>query len=431
MENIRNRIGIGKFLFTARLKIHVFFHYLKTTARGEIPPKALILLLRRLLFFLSKLRHNKAVAIGKNTRLDLYVPGFPSRAFYTACDKFGTFGAKLPNTTVLVSLTSACRYACVHCYQRNDRGKDLPVEKLLPVVRRLQDMGVAFFNIEGGEPFLVYDKLRAVCGAIDERSEIWINSTGDGMTFGRCSELKQNGVTAVMFSLHSAVPEVLERFMGFPGSWRILMKGIDACHKAGLAVAFNICLKAEAFYDGRFEAVIEKTKELGAAIVQLIKPKPAGAWLSGGAGDFTSEDLSRVKTLVKEYNNKRRYAGYPAISAQVMEEDPGMFGCTAGGTDRFYINAKGDVQPCEFLNISFGNIGTEDFDAIYHRMRAVFRTPGECWLCEKYAGEISRLMKQNNLRSLPLDAGLSKELYAAWDRGNPTGLYRVIEEELR
>ncbi len=49
-----------------------------------------------------------------------------------------------------------------------------------------------------------------------------------------------------------------------------------------------------------------------------------------------------------------------------------MFVCTAGGTDRFYINAKGDVQTYEFLNFLFGNIGEEDFLTIYNRMRDHF-----------------------------------------------------------
>jgi MoaA/NifB/PqqE/SkfB family radical SAM enzyme len=431
MEMITNCTGIRKTFFKLMMKVHVFFHYLKEVLESTLSFKRFILLLRRLLYFLSKLDHNKFVRIGKNTRLDLYVPGFPSKGFYTACNKFRVFDEKLPDTTVLISLTSACRYRCVHCYQRNDKGKDLPTDSLIPVLKRLQDMGVAFFNIEGGEPFLVYDKLKHVCGAIDGRSEIWVNSTGDGMTGMRCREMKDLGMTAVMFSLHSIIPDELERFMNFKGAWEILMKGIDACHSADIPVSFNICLQAKAFYDGTFQSIMKKTKELGAAIIQVIKPKPAGAWLEQGAGFFTREDIQQVKSLVNMYNNEREYRDYPSISAQVLEEDPAMFGCTAGGTDRFYINAKGDIQPCEFLNISFGNIGREDFDSIYRRMRRVFDTPRDCWLCERYARDVAKLMKKHSLHSLPLDETLSKKIYEHWDRGNHTGLYRVIENKIK
>jgi len=101
-----------------------------------------------------------------------------------------------------------------------------------------------------------------------------------------------------------------------------------------------------------------------------------------GASHFGPEDFQQVANLVMQYNHDPRFEDFPAISAQVLEEDRSRFGCTAGGVDRFYINAKGDVQACEFLNLSFGNILEEEFDSIYRRMRAQFTPPGETWLCE-------------------------------------------------
>lgn len=140
------------------------------------------------------------------------------------------------------------------------------------------------------------------------------------------------------------------------------------------------------------------------------------------------EDLGQVKKLVNMYNLDDRFQDYPAISAQVMEEDKEQFGCTAGGTDRFYINAKGDLQPCEFLNISFGNIGSDDFEKIYQKMRRTFETPGNYWLCERYAEKILELFEEHNLKTLPLSCDLSKNIYGVWNRGDHTELYKKIEE---
>lgn len=274
---------------------------------------------------------------------------------------------------------------------------------------------------------MVYERLKQVCVAIDNRSEIWVNSTGDGITLERLQELTGLNVTAIMFSLHAYEPEKLNSFMGSPYAWETMAKAIDLCHQAGIAVAFNICLQKEAFYNGTFEKVMEKAKEFKAAIIQLIKPKPAGGWLETGAGVFNEEDIQHIKELVNKYNHNTQYQDYPSISAQVIEEDKDVFGCTAGGTDRFYLNAKGDVQPCEFLNISFGNIQDEDFEVIYQRMRAQFAEPGECWLCEKYSGKISQLFREHNLPSLPLDPELSKTVYQTWDRGNKTELYQKLK----
>ncbi|KUO73348.1 MAG: radical SAM protein [Clostridia bacterium BRH_c25] len=427
MDDVKNVMGFSKVIFILKVKVWVFFHYLPMLLKGKLSLPGFVRLLKRLLFFLAKMRHNKFVSLGSNTRVDLYCPGFPSKAFYTACDKFAVFGRKLPCTTVLLSVTSGCIFKCEHCYQKYDTGKDMDIEVLVSTVKKLQDMGIAFFNIEGGEPFLVYERLKKVCQAIDDRSEIWINSTGYGITPERLAELKEQNLSAVMFSLHHSVPEELNKFMGDKKAWHYMSKAVEMCHEAGIAVAFNTCLQREDLYNGRFEQIMEKAKEFKAAIIQLIKPKPAGGWLEDGASAFSGEDIEQLKRLVESYNRDSRYKDYPSISAQAIEESKEQFGCTAGGTDRFYINAKGDVQPCEFLNISFGNIGRADFEVIYEKMRSCFEIPGECWLCEKYSKDILKQYKESKQDSLPLSEALSEEVYSNWDRGNRTELYEKLD----
>jgi MoaA/NifB/PqqE/SkfB family radical SAM enzyme len=427
MLKVKNITGFRKFIFNQQTKLGVFFHFLPWLLKRRISLSRFVFFLKRLLYFLSKMQHNKFVKIGENTRIDLYCPGFPSEAFYTAAKKFIAFGEKLPCTTVLISITSACKYNCSYCYQKHDKGKDMDIDILVNTVKKLQDMGIAFFNIEGGDPFLVYDRLKKLCKVIDSRSEIWINSTGYGITIERLSELKKHNVTAIMFSLHSSQPEEFNSFLGDEKAWETMSDAVRRCHDVGIPVAFNSCLKKEDFYNGNFEKVMDRAKEFGASIIQLIKPKPSGGWLEKGVECFSEKDMERLKHLVNKYNLEKEYREYPSISAQAIEEDKSLFGCTAGGTDRFYINAKGDVQPCEFLNISFGNICNESFEPIYKRMRSCFEIPGNCWLCEKYSKDVLKLYKENNLSSLPLDPCISKKVYENWDRGEDTELYKKLE----
>jgi len=427
---VKNIIGFKRSLVIFKIKLWVLFSYLPEIFKGKISIGRYLSFLRRMLYFLSRLDHNKFFRIDKTLRLGLYIPRFPSRAFFTACSKFMTFDEKLPCTTVLISVTSACRFNCQHCYQKKDVGKDIDIEVMINVTKKLQASGVSFFNIEGGEPFLVYDRLKKLCAAIDQGAEIWINSTGDGMTLKRLKELKTLGLTSIMFSLHSANSSKVNAFMQSPKAWDILTEGIRLCHQADILVSFNSCLNRESFYNGDFQALMNKTKEFHAGLIQIIKPKPSGGWLESGVEDFSKGDLEQVKQLVCQYNHDRRYKDYPSISAQILEEDPSVFGCTAGGTERFYLNAKGDVQPCEFLNISFGNIGQEDFTGIYKRMRDCFKIPGECWLCEKYSSNILKIMQEKSLKILPLDKKLSEAVYSHWDRGKATEIYKKIENDL-
>ncbi len=427
MKKVKYLTGFRKKGYENYIKIYVFIHFFLQMISGKFPSKNFIRFLKRLLFFLSKMKDNKYVKSGKYTKLNLYVPAFPSKAFFKACRKVIVSDEKMPCITVLLSITSACRYRCDHCYQKKDRGKDVDINLLCDVTKKLDKMGVSFFNIEGGEPFLVYDRLKKVCESI-ETGEIWINSTGDRMTPERLEELKSLGVKGIMFSLHSYIPAAINAFFKRDDAWDVLVKGIEMTHKAGLEVAVNTCILRKHYYDGTFDAILDKAKDLGVSIMQLIKPKPSGGWLNEDLDKFSREDLEYIENKVKEYNNKSEYREYPFIAAQISEEKHDMFGCTAGGTDRFYINAKGDVQPCEFLNISYGNIEDEKFEDIYDRMRKTFETPGDNWICETCSSSVSNLVAANDIKVLPLCREDSEKIIQKWDRGNIPDFYKKVKE---
>ena len=430
MLNIQTVTGMDRFFFNIRLNTITLAHYFKKVLKGEVSFKRVLLSLQRSACVHKIIQKNKFIRFGSKTRVHLYTPAIPSQAYFTVCDKFLEFGRKLPCQVMICSITAACKFKCEHCYQRMDKGKDVDIEKLIRAAQYLQDQGVPYFIIEGGEPFLAYDKMIRLCDAIDERSEIWVFSTGFGMAVEKIRELKQKNVVTITFSLHSHDPEVHNRFMNSDIGWQTMENGIDICHRADMPIAFNICLGKQAYYDGQFEKIIEKAKEYRPVAIQLIHPKPAGAWLGSGSDHFSEADVQQVKSLVETYNTHRDYAAYPPIFAQVVMEDKAQFGCTAGGTERVYINSTGDVQPCEFLNLSFGNIETEDFGEIYEKMRTHFEVPGERWLCQDYSPEIYRIYKENNLTTLPLDYTLSSQLYNTWDRGGATPLYTRLEKEL-
>lgn len=426
---IKNYRGLYKEFIILKIKLYTLVYFTWRLLTGRVKARYYFRVLKRLLFFLSSMKHNKYTRVGKLVKINLYVPGFPSRAFFTACKKMLEFEHKLPCITALISVTSTCRYKCPHCYQRYDKGKDMNIEILVDAVKKMQDKGIAFFNVEGGEPFLVFDRLKRVCDTIDSRSEILINSTGDGMTYENLLELKANkNLLGIMFSLHTYDPNTLNSFMGVDKAWENLEKGVDLCHRVGIPVTFNSCVLKNDFYNGTFERIMDASRNFGGTILQLIKPKPAGGWLEPGIDNFSKNDYDFIMEKVDKYNLDKVYHNYTFISAMIREESESLFGCTAGATDRFYINAKGDLQPCEFLNISFGNIQTDDFDKIYSRMRSVFERPASCLLCEKYAKKVLQIKEKNELKFLPLPPELSIEIYDNWERGEVPDFYNKLEK---
>lgn len=414
--------GFRKWALYARICLHVFLRMSLRRLRGELSWRQWASALRGAILLLSTVSRNKAVRLGDVYKLQLYFPAYPGAAFWEALEKF--VRPDPGPLTVVFSMTKACGYKCPHCYQRNDAGADLDAGLLKDVARQMQEMGVAMFDIEGGEPLLRFDRLVDLLSAFDGKRELWVNTTGHTLTPERARAMKAAGVFGVMISLHTPDPFDYEAFTGFKDSFAIARDAARMFNEAGITVALNSCPTGELMDRGGVERIMDLAKEWGCSYVQVIHGKSAGAWL--GRQDEMIRAREKIRLLERlhlRYNAPNRFAAHPSASVQVYEESPRHFGCTAGGIDRFYLNANGEVQPCEFLNVSFGNVNEEPFRRIFLRMRAYFRKPGVRWLCATEAGSIHEALRANGIPTTPLPWRHTRELIRKWDVGPHTGLY--------
>lgn len=417
-------VGAGKAAVYLRIAFAIPFRYARRPGALR-DPAGFVRFLVRALRLLLVFRHNKIVRTLRGFKLHLYLPAYPSPAFFHALD------AKLRRappgpTTVVFSMTRACEYRCRHCYQRRDGGPDVDEERLIRTARAVRDAGVAFFNIEGGEPLLRFDRLLRLVRALDERCEIWVNTTGARADPGRLEALKDAGVFGLIVSIHSPDPSLHDGVTGVPGSFDTAVDALRRWRALGGATAINSVLAEDELRRGALDDLMRLARALACDYVQLIHPKPAGDWM--GRTDGMQTDAALLEFVRREH---RRYNGRgrpddAALAAQVFEESADVLGCTAGGVDRFYVNAEGEVQPCEFLNLSFGNVNAEPFETIFARMRSYFRVPGTHWLCCTQAAEIHRQFREHGLKKTPLPPALSQALAARWDPGPPTGIYQRL-----
>lgn len=416
--------GVHKILIYIRIIIHIPVHYLLRPEYFSSPANY-IRFLHRAFILLMAFRHNKIVRVLNGYKLHLYLPAYPSRAFFYAIESKLLKTPPAP-TSVVFSMTKACRYKCKHCYQHNDRGKDLDDELLVKTALEVRDTGVSMFDIEGGEPFLRFDRLLKLVQALDDRSEVWVNSTGSGIEPGMLEKLIECGLFGMMVSIHSPDPEIHDQFTGIPGSFQTAYNTLKTCRRKGITAAFNTVLSEEEVKSGGIAEIMELARELDCDYVQLIHPKPAGTWLGRKEGMQT--DPGVIQTVCREHlqYNSRRKQNYPALAAQVFEESGNFFGCTSGAVDRFYVGAGGEVQPCEFLNISFGNVKDDPFNTIYKRMRSYFKEPCQDWLCCTQAESINDIFIGLNSRQTPLKWEETKKLVNNWYRGRPTPLYKKL-----
>lgn len=417
----KNRNGscgfLEKIFIYAKIGLHVCFKYRKHFS---------FRFLYNAIILLFSFWHNRLVKLANNTyKLHLYIPAYPTLAFFKSIEN------KLINKppkpiTIVYSVTKACTFKCSHCYQRKDKGADLKLDLMLKTVKDISDCGVTYLNIEGGDAFLRFDELCAILDSLDESMEVWINTTGANVTKEKLQILKDKGCCGLMVSIHSDDPKKHDDFVGVNGAYDLAVNTLTWANEVGLGTTINTVLESDKIEDGSFHRVMELAKKLNCNFVQLIHPKRAGLWLNNE--DLSKRDEVTIDYVLKAhklYNSLFKF-DYPALMAQVEEEQSNKFGCTAGGIERFYIGASGEVQPCEFLNISFGNVKEEEFDVIFKRMREYFKVPCEKWLCTTQAQYINELIAKHKLTQTPVPYEYTKELLEKWNRGKPTKLWEKM-----
>lgn len=424
MRRQRYLAGLRKAMLYARIIVHIPCRYLLRPAHFSSPVDY-FRFLRRALQLLLIFRHNKIVRVFNGYKLHLYLPAYPSRAFFYAIESKLLRQAPGP-TTVVFSMCKACGYQCKHCYQHYDKGRDLDEATMLATAREVSDAGVAMFDIEGGEPLLRFERLLNLLKTLDSRSEIWLNTTGAGMKAGMLENLKENGLFGLMVSIHSPDPAIHDELTGVPGSLKTAIDTLTAARSLGLVAAFNTVLSENELKSDGIDRIMELGRKLDCDFVQLIHPKPAGVWL--GRTEEMQTDHASIETAREQHlrYNSRAGKDYPALAAQVFEEAPCILGCTAGGIDRFYVGASGEVQPCEFLNISFGNVKEEPFPKIFARMRSFFSEPCTDWLCCTQADKLGEIFAKRESTDTPLPWKETRKLVENWDRGAATPIYKKL-----
>ena len=129
-------------------------------------------------------------------------------------------------------------------------------------------------------------------------------------------------------------------------------------------------------YSGGLRNYICLAKDLHVGSIQLLEPKPCGRFESLVPDQFLSDNEKHILTeFMREVNSGRVYKDYPQVSYIAYYERPDLMGCQMGGLSTLYIDSAGNVNPCQFVPISFGKIMREGFIPIYHRMRAAVPSP--------------------------------------------------------
>lgn len=395
--NAENRVQMNKYLSKRKIKFYCGWKTVPVRLKFMVNLGKYIFLDRKISFAMIKSSKGAAAKIQRKLKLgkiikfnnwyytSLTVPHWPSKPFDLMVANggfnFTSDGKRYSRQidTAILAITRKCYYDCKHCYEHYNLGdKDIvPIERWKDVIKTIQKIGVSIITFSGGEPMLRLKGLLELLESSDKNlSDFHVHTSGYGVTPEKALALKNAGLHAAAIGLDDVNPERHDKLRGNKGSYKVALQAIECFQDAGIFTYINMCLTKDLIRSGNLMKYLELMKNINVGAVRFLEPKPCGGYFSKNTGDlFSEEDRKIVTEFFIEANTGKKYRDYPLISYEAYFEDPSRLGCTMGGHSHFHIDSLGNVEPCVFLPVSFGNIMEESFFNIYKRMRKAIPRP--------------------------------------------------------
>jgi len=336
-------------------------------------------------FFKDYFTHEKVVQFGEQHVVNTHFPPYPSRAFDNLANGFAELGeaSRRRLYSITLAVTNRCSFDCWHCYNAGRSHADLDAETLRRLAADLQHRGAVMVTLTGGEP-LLRDDLESIAASFDDRSCVVVGTTGDGLTPARARQLRDAGVFGVGISLDSLHEAEHDRLRRRTGAFQAALRALRVARDNGLysycvAVATREFLAAD-----HFMPFMRMAGETGALEVHLLEPCPIGNLAGQTDVRLTNTERQQIfayQELVAADDD------LPILSSYAYLESASAFGCGAGLT-HLYIDGSGEVCPCQFVPLSFGNITNAPLDTILAHMGRHFQRPRTGCVGKMLAGRV-------------------------------------------
>jgi len=332
-----------------------------------------------------QLKLEKMVQFNSTYYTSPVLPRYPSRAYdhMVATGGLNIAAAGTPLkpqiSMILLGITRRCDLHCLHCYERFNLApaETVPISRWKEVIREIQAQGAGVVVLTGGEPMLRYEGLLELLESGNkDLSEFHIHTSGLGVTPERARELRCAGLTAAAVGLDDVDPRRHDTLRGFEGSHRLAVSALRDFFDAGVFTYTNMCVTRDIVRAGDLWKYYELAKSLNVGMIEMLEPRPCGGF--AGRGDdilLSDDDRTKVTEFFVTANTAKRFREYPLVYYVAYTEAPERMGCMMGGLSHLTIDSRGNVNPCVFLPVTFGNIMKEDFSTIYARMRKVIPRP--------------------------------------------------------
>jgi MoaA/NifB/PqqE/SkfB family radical SAM enzyme len=277
-----------------------------------------------------------------------------------------------------IAITNACPQNCACCYNKNRQGRVMDTDTIIKTARSLKQMGVVWLGLTGGEPLLNKDIVK-ITESVSGDCAIKLFTTGCTLTKSLAHDLKAAGLFSVSVSLDHWTEPVHDAGRGYPGAFKEAIKAIEIFKNANIDIGVSAVLSREMIRNGQTDVFLRFLIDLGVneAWLSEVKPTVAAYWEPELV--ITETDRLTLVNLQNRYNRENKIT----VNYLGHFEGKECFGCNAGNK-MVYIDAFGDVSPCVFTPMRFGNVQQEPIEAIFPEMKKHFPSEEGCFMNKNY-----------------------------------------------
>ncbi|MBN2494218.1 MAG: radical SAM protein [Deltaproteobacteria bacterium] len=267
-----------------------------------------------------------------------------------------------------LAITYNCQADCVHCSCAPNvrRQPPLSTEQWKRIIAETVDVGTTNVIFTGGEPLLRKDIFELIASVDEQRATTLMFTNGEMLSPETCAKLVDAGLYALFISLDSPEPAEHDRLRRRPGLFDTIMQNIEHAEQAGLMAGFSIYLTHAKHAAGELDAYMELGKKVGAKEIIQFDAVPTGRLFGQMDVLLREEDREEIRQKVLATYHQDM-PGYPVLTSQALVNSPQSMGCF-GAFNQFYMTAYGDMCPCDFTPICFGNAVEEGVAAVWERM---------------------------------------------------------------
>ena len=252
-----------------------------------------------------------------------------------------------PPVTMLISPSMRCNYRCQGCYAASYECKDdLKPEVFDRVLSEAEDIGINFFAILGGEPF-IYPELLPVINK-HSKSFFQIYTNGSLIDKAMAEKLVDLGNVAPQISVNGPA-EYTDTSRG-KGAFDTVMQAMDNLRQAGCVFGFSSLVTRHNVDTICSEEWIDLLIEKGALYGWNFMYMPVGDDPDMSLMP-TPEQRNKLRIFMQHYRHTK-----PILPADFWNDGTLTGGCIAAGRVYFHVNHRGDVEPCIFCHFATHNI---------------------------------------------------------------------------